>query len=71
MPRKIKSKEPEHTMLSIKVREFTARVHAATNHDIFDSRNTYDDTPVYRFHNDIEITGECSYPDERQQFSVN
>ncbi len=65
MPRKTKSKQTEYELLSIEVNDFNAHVDAAINYEVFDKRYAYDDTPIYRFHNDIEIIGECDYPEER------
>lgn len=55
----------EYTFIAIRVDDFTVRVGASINYDIDDLRWRHDDTPIYSFCSCIELSGVCSYPEER------
>ncbi len=66
MPAKKKrvSKE-EHAFLSFEVTGFKAKVGAAINYEIRDSRHAGPDTKVYDFSSDLTFEGVCTYPENR------
>jgi hypothetical protein len=68
MPRRRKTKtQAEHTSLAITIDGYNARVQAGTNLHLYgSSRYVIDDEePVFCFDTVLELSGICSYPDDR------
>lgn len=61
-----KRKESEYAFLAIAVDNYEARTEAGLNLSLLgSSRYFIDDEPVYSFDTDLDISGVCTYPDER------
>jgi len=68
MPRrKKKTKEDEHTLLAIEVDDYEVRTDAGINLHLLGSMQDLldDEDPVYSFNTELEISGICTYPEER------
>lgn len=66
--RRKKAGDGEHTHLAVKVSGFDAHQNASINSDAYDPRfawNLDEDDPVNRFTNQLEISGTCTYPENR------
>ena len=63
----VRTKNPleEYSLISIKIRDHKARVGASVNHKARDKRYQHDDLRVYEFDSALEITGVCTYPEDR------
>jgi hypothetical protein len=63
----VRTKKPveEYSLISIKIRDHKARVGASINHKARDKRYQHDELPVYQFDSYLEITGICTYPENR------
>lgn len=61
----MKRKE-EYDFLSIRVTDYKAYVDASINHDVRDKRYYHDDAKVYKFSSHVEITGICTWPEEKE-----
>ena len=62
-----RAKKPidEYSLLSIKIQSHKARVGASINDRAKDKRYQHDDLRVYEFDSVLEITGICTYPEDR------
>jgi hypothetical protein len=63
-PKKKKATE-EYSSLAIKVDDFDARIDASINYEARDPRSQHDDVRVYSFESSLEISGVCTYPEDR------
>ncbi len=55
----------EYSLISIKIRDHNARAGASINHKVRDKRYQNDELRVYQFDSYLEISGICTYPDDR------
>lgn len=55
-----------HDHLGFRVLEYSIRINAGLNHEIFDSLYSYPKCPVYMAYSSLELTGLCCYPEERE-----
>ena len=62
-----RAKKPveEYSLLSIQIRDHKATVGASVNHRAKDKRCQHDQLRVYRFDSLLEISGLCTYPEDR------
>ena len=55
-----------HTHLGFSVVDYSIRINAGLNHEIFDSNYAYPKCPIYMAYNTLELRGLCCYPEERE-----
>jgi len=55
----------EHRFVTLQIDDYAARVDASINYEVRDKRMRHDDTRVYAFSTDLELTGTCTYPEEQ------
>jgi len=55
-----------HTHLGFRVIDYSIRINAGLNHEIFDSAYYYPKCAVYMAYNSLELRGLCCYPEERE-----
>ncbi len=66
--RRNKRPQATYTLLSIRVTDYTARVGAAVNLNVYSPEYALiwdEEDPVYKLTTDVTITGLCTYPDDR------
>ena len=63
--RKSKNKEVEYTYIAIKLDSFSCHINAGINYEIRDSRLANPNSKVFSFQSELELTGVCSYQDDR------
>jgi hypothetical protein len=62
-----RAKKPveEYSFISIRIQNHKARVGASINHSAKDKRYQHDNLRVYEFGSSLEISGLCTYPEDR------